>query len=184
MTDPSSSMRSQPDYLIVGEVLRPHGIRGELRVRILTDYPERIGNLEAVYLGTDPEGAVTRWGVEHMRMHQAYGLLKLRGIDDRSTADRLRDLFVMVDFAHAVPLEEGEFYLYELIGLRVETESGEALGTILEVMETGANDVYIVDSPQHGEILIPVTDETIVKTDVAAGVVVVRLPEGLLPGEK
>ncbi|MFN8448827.1 MAG: ribosome maturation factor RimM [Anaerolineae bacterium] len=93
----------------------------------------------------------------------------------------MRGLFVLIDIAHAIPLEADEFYLYQLIGLRVETSAGETLGTLVEVLETGANDVYIVDSPRYGEILIPVTGETIVKTDVQAGVMVVSLPEGLLP---
>ena len=167
---------------MLGEILRPHGIRGELRVRLLTDYPERIAKLKTVYLADKPEPtAVTPYPVKGMRMNGDYGLLRLGDIASREEADRLRGLFVLVDMAHAVPLEAGEFYLYQLIGLKVETEDGETLGTLREVLETGANDVYIVDSPRYGEVLVPVIPDTIVKTDVQAGVVVVRLPEGLLP---
>jgi 16S rRNA processing protein RimM len=176
---------SQPRYLLLGEILRPHGVAGELRMRILTDHPERIVQLEQVFLGTDPNAETTTpYTVQHMRMHQGYGLLKLKGIDDRNAADRLRQLLVMVDFEHAIPLEEGEFYLFQLIGVRVETTAGETLGTITDVLETGANDVYVVDSPQYGEILIPVLEHTILKTDIAAGLVIVELPEGLLPDNK
>lgn len=175
-------MATPPRYLVLGEILRPHGIRGELRMRILTDYPERITKLKAVYIGTDPNAEeVLGYSVEFMRMHQGYGLLKLAGIDDRSAADRLRELFVMVDFQNAVPLEEDEVYLYQLIGLEVETEHGEKLGKLSDVLETGANDVYIVQSPRYGEILIPVLDHTILKTDLEAGIMVVHIPEGLLP---
>ena len=181
MTDHDAPMRAQPQYLLIGEVLRPHGVRGELRIRILTDYPERISELEAIYLGTGVDAPVTRYAVQQMRMNGDYGLLKLGGIDDRNAADRLRELLVMVDLDNAVPLEEGEFYLYQLIGLQVQTDAGETLGTISEVLETGANDVYIVDSPRYGEVLIPATDETIVETNIETGVVTVRLPEGLLP---
>jgi 16S rRNA processing protein RimM len=171
-----------PAYLLLGEVLRPHGVRGELRIRLLTDYPERIADLETVYLADNPEPTKPKpYRVQGMRMNGDFGLLKLREISDRDQADRLRGLYVLVDMEHAVPLEEGEFYLYQLIGLKVETSTGEALGTLVEVLETGANDVYIVDSPRYGEILIPVTDEAILKTDVGAGVVTVNLPEGLLP---
>jgi 16S rRNA processing protein RimM len=170
-----------PHYLLIGEVLRPHGVKGEVRLRILTDYPERVSQLKTIYLGTDPNSPnATPYTVQHMRMNQEYGLLKLKEINDRNEADRLRELFVMVKLDQAVPLEEGEFYLYQLIGLAVQTVDGEMLGTISEVLETGANDVYIVNSPQHGEVLIPVTDETIVKTDIKAGIVMVNLPEGLL----
>lgn len=173
---------TNPKYLLLGEVLRPHGVRGEVRMRILTDHPERITELEAVYIGKSVEDSkVTTYTVEHMRGHQEYGLLKLKGIDDRDAADRLRGLFVMVDIANAVPLEEGEFYLYQLIGLRVETHDGQTLGTLTDVLETGANDVYVVQSPTRGEVLIPVLESIIVKTDIASGVVTVHLPDDFFP---
>jgi 16S rRNA processing protein RimM len=174
-----------PRFLLLGEILRPHGVRGELRMRLLTDYPERIPQLEKVFLSRDPDAEnPAAHQVEHLRMNQGYGLLKLVGVDDRDEADAFRECFVMVDFQNAIPLDEGEFYLYQLIGVRVETENGEAIGSITEVLETGANDVYVVDSPTYGEVLIPVTDQTIVKTDIDAGLVVVRLPDGLLPPPK
>jgi 16S rRNA processing protein RimM len=172
----------EPKFLVLGEIMRPHGIRGELRVRIMTNYPERIAKLGTVYLGETPDAKVPKpYPVAGMRMNGDFGLLRLGGISDRTEAERYRGLFVLVDMEHAVPLEAGEFYLYQLIGLRVETGAGEALGTLTEVLETGANDVYLVDSPRYGEILIPVTTETIVKTDVTTGVLIVNLPDGLLP---
>src|SRR5215213_9192954 len=93
-----------PKYLLLGEILRPHGVRGELRLRILTDHPERITELEQVFLGDDTnDDNVTIYHVQHMRMQNEYGLLKLKGIDDRDEADTLRGLFVMVDLENAVP---------------------------------------------------------------------------------
>ncbi|GIL09262.1 MAG: ribosome maturation factor RimM [Chloroflexota bacterium] len=179
---PAEAQPAGPRYLLLGEILRPHGVRGELRMRILTDFPERIPGLAAVYVGVGPAAPdVKPYSVEHMRMHQAYGLLKLRGVDDRDQAELLRDLLVMVPLENAVPLEPGEFYLYQLIGLAVETADGTALGTLRDVIETGANDVYVVASPAHGEVLLPAIDEVIVRIDIAAGVMVVNLIEGLLP---
>lgn len=173
---------AEPKYLILGEILRPHSIRGEVRMRILTDYPERISELGTVYLGSSPDSPRIRpYDVQHMRMHQGYGLLKFKTVQDRDQAEMLRGLFVMVEIANAIPLEDDEVYLYQLIGLQVHTEDGEALGTIKEVLETGANDVYIVDSPTYREVLIPATDETILETDIEAGTMIVRLPDGLLP---
>ncbi len=173
----------KPRFLLLGEVLRPHGVRGELRVRLLTDYPERISTMEYIHLGKDPHSEVAaEYNVEHLRLHQeGYALLKLKAVDDRDAADLLRQLFVMVPLEDAVPLEEGEFYLYQLIGITVQTEDGTPLGTLREVLETGANDVYIIDSPVHGEILIPVTEETVLDTRINDGLMIVRLPEGLLP---
>lgn len=179
------SKRVLPAYLLLGEILRPHGVRGEVRMRILTDYPERINQLERVYVGDALEDmSPAPYTVEHMRMHQDYGLLKLKGVDDRDAADLLRELFVMIDIDNAIPLEEGEFYLFQLIGLTVRTVEGETLGELVDVLETGANDVYVVSSSGYGEILIPVTDDTILDTDIDAGVVTVKLPDGLLPPSK
>ena len=174
----------KPAYLLLGEIMRPHGIRGELRVRMMTDYPERIAKLETIYLSAEAEPKTAKpYKVQGMRMNGTFGLLKLHEIPDRTAAEKYRGLYVLIDMEHAVPLEEGEFYLYQLIGVSVQTSDGETLGKLTEVLETGANDVYIVESPRYGEILIPVTAETIVKTDVNAGIVIVNLPEGLLPGE-
>jgi 16S rRNA processing protein RimM len=171
-----------PEYLILGEVLRPHGVRGELRIRLLTAYPERISEIDTLYLGRDPMHATaTAYQVEASRMHQGYALLKLKGVDDRNHAERLRALYVMASLENAVPLEEDEFYFYELIGMTVRTDNGKTLGTISEVLETGANEVYIVDSPQYGEVLIPVLDDVVLKIDPNAALIVVKLPEGLLP---
>lgn len=179
---PSTTPPPQPEYLLLGEILRPHGIMGELKMRVLTAYPERISELETIRLGRDTDGTDAReYILERARMNQEYVLLKLQDIDDRNAADTLRQLYVMVSLDEAIPLEEGEFYLYQLIGLMVKTTDDETLGTLTEVLETGANDVYIVDSPQYGEVLIPATPETIVKTDIEAGTVIVKLPEGLLP---
>jgi 16S rRNA processing protein RimM len=175
-------MPENPDYLVIGEILRPHGVRGEVRLRILTAYPERIAKLKTVYLGDSHDAPdLIPYQVEANRMSTGYGLLKLKGIEERNAADRLRGLFVMVDFAHAVPLEEGEFYLYQLIGIRVFTDDGLELGTLVDVLETGANDVYVINSPEYGEVLIPVIPDTILSTDIAQGILTVHLLEGLLP---
>lgn len=175
-------MRETPSYLLLGEILRPHGVRGEVRVKLFTAYPERIDDLETVYLGKSADTPdPVAYTIGGMRMNSGYGLLKLQGIDDRDEAGRLRGLYIMIDLEHAVPLEEGEFYLYQLIGMTVQLEDGVVFGTLREVLETGANDVYIVDSPAHGEVLIPATQETILNTDPTLGIVTVRLPHGLLP---
>lgn len=171
-----------PDYLLIGEILRPHGVIGELRTRVLTQHPEHLQELDSVYLAENPESPkVTQYAVEKVRMHQGYALFKFKGINDRDAADKLRQLFVMVAMQDAVPLEEGEFYLYQLIGLNVQTDDGQTLGKLTEVLETGANDVYIVESPRYGEVLIPATDETILETNIEAGFITVKLPDGLLP---
>ncbi|HEX2905618.1 MAG TPA: ribosome maturation factor RimM [Phototrophicaceae bacterium] len=184
MNTPNANNRGpqRPPYLLIGEILRPHGIAGELRTRILTAYPERLAELKTIYLGSNAEASdIKPYSLQGVRFHQGYALLKLKGVNDRSQAEIFRQLFVMVAIDDAVPLEAGEVYLYQLIGMQVQTEAGDILGEITEVLETGANDVYIVASPQYGEVLIPATAETILETNAENRRVTVRLPEGLLP---
>lgn len=173
---------TEPKYLLIGEILRPHGVRGELRMRILTDYPERVKNLPAIYLGKSANDTKPKkHHVKSARIHQDYLLLTLKEVPDRDKAELMRGLFVMVDIREAVPLEDDEVYLFQLIGMRVETEDGQFFGTITEVLETGANDVYIIDSAAHGEVLLPVLEDTVIKTDTDTKTVTIRLPEGLIP---
>lgn len=180
MSTPGPSL--PPKYLLLGEILRPHGIRGELRMRVLTDFPERLSQLETVYLTPDPESEdVTPYRVQQVRFHQDYALLTLHNVPTRTEAELLRDLFVVIDLAHAIPLEADEVYLFELIGMEVYLEAGERLGVLSDVLETGANDVYVVASDRYGEVLIPITPETLIATDTDTRRVTVRLPEGLLP---
>jgi 16S rRNA processing protein RimM len=171
----------QPPFLLLGQILRPHGIRGELRVNVLTAYPERIGPDMVVYLGSDPDSPATSTGykVVQARTHQQYLILQLEGITDRDAADRLREQYVMVELDHAVPLAEDEFYLYQAIGLSVFTDEGEALGRVVEILETGANDVYVVQGPR-GEILLPSIEDCILDVDIEAGKMTVHLLDGLL----
>lgn len=170
----------EPRYLTVGRILRPHGVRGELRVEIITDRPERLGQHAYFYLAQpDSPEAVQRYPVEKSRRHKKGLLLKLAGCDDRDRADELRGMLVQVPTKEAAPLEEGEYYHFQLIGMRVETESGEWLGRVVKVLETGANDVYIVRGPR-GEVLLPAVEHVIRRLDPESKLMVVRLLPGTL----
>lgn len=174
----------EPRYLVVGRVLRPHGIRGEVRVEIITDYPERLDQHAYFYLASpDLPGAVQRYAVEKLRQHRDALLLKLGGCDDRNAADGLRGMLVQIPIEAAVPLEEGEYYDFQLIGMRVETESGEWLGQVVEVLATGANDVYVVRGP-WGELLLPAVDDVVLELDVESKRMVVHLLPGMLVGDE
>jgi 16S rRNA processing protein RimM len=151
-------------------------------VRLSTDYPEHVNDLTHVYIAKKPTGDGAKpYAVSGMRMNKAHGLLRLEDIDDRDQADRLRQLYVLVRFEDAVALEDDEFYLFQVIGMTVQTQDGYVVGTVKSVMETGANDVYVVDSPDHGEVLFPITVETLVSHDIEGGIVWVNLIDGLLP---
>jgi 16S rRNA processing protein RimM len=169
----------EPRYLSVGQVLRPHGVRGELRVEISTDYPERLARHTHFFLAHPRSpAAVRRYAVEGLRFHKEALLLKLKGCDDRDGAEQLRGMLVQISIEDAVPLEDGEYYLFQLVGVRVETESGESLGQVADVIETGANDVYVVRGPR-GEILIPAIDEVVLELDLESQRMVVVLLPGM-----
>ncbi len=170
----------EPRYLAVGRILRPHGIRGEVRVGVVTDFPERLGEHTDFYLARpeSPELA-RRYSVENLRWHRDVLLLKLRGCDDRNAAEELRGLLVQIPIEDAVPLEEGEYYHYQLIGVRVETADGEWLGQIAEVLKTGANDVYVVRGPR-GEVLLPAVADVVLELDLDAERMVIHPLPGML----
>ena len=170
----------EPRYLVVGRVLRPHGIRGEVRVEVLTAYPERLPQHTEFYLAApDTPQVARRYPVEGLRWHREVLLVKLGGCDSRNDAEDLRGMLVEIPIEKAVPLEEGEFYLFQVIGVAVETEDGDSLGYVVDVLETGANDVYVVRGP-YGEVLLPDIEEVILSLDVDERKMVVRLLPGTL----
>ncbi|MBW4436090.1 MAG: ribosome maturation factor RimM [Pleurocapsa minor GSE-CHR-MK-17-07R] len=171
-----------PSHLILGEILRPHGVRGELRVKLLTAHPDHLKQLKTVFVGAGIGARnVKPYTLSSIKiLGDGYAIIRLEEVPDRNAADRFRMQMLMVALADAVPLEDGEFYLYQLIGMKVQQEDGSPLGTLIEVLETGANDVYVVRGDAHGEVLIPVIDGVILSTDVENSLLTVRLPEGLL----
>ncbi len=164
---------------MIGRIARAHGVRGELRVEVLTELPERLTWLERVYLSRDPDDeepeAVT---VTNVRFHKGQALVTLTGTTSREAAEELRSSYLLVPIAEAIPLEEDEYYYYQLEGLEVVSDEGERLGTIREVLETGANQVFVVDGPA-GELLLPNTEEVVLEVDLEAGRMTVHLLAGL-----
>lgn len=170
-------LQPEPHYLAVGRVLRPHGVRGEVRVELLTAHPEHLAELETLYVGDSYEPHK----VLSVRRHQDLALVVLQGYEDRNAADALRGRLLYVALEDAIPLDDNEYYEHQLEGLTVVTDEGEHLGEIAEVFTApDANDVFIVHGPL-GEILIPVIEDVIVDCDLDAGQVIVRLLPGLIP---
>lgn len=150
-------------------------------MRIVTDYPEQLHDLKTVYIGTSADDKdMQQAELSKVRFHQDYALLTFKGINNRDDVDKFRQKSVMIHIDNAIPLEDGEYYLFQLIGLTVVADD-KKIGVVTEVIETGANDVYVVDSDQFGEVLIPAHEETIVKIDFDTEIITMSLPEGLLP---
>jgi 16S rRNA processing protein RimM len=151
-----------------------------LKVAILTDDPHRFGLLGRVYVGQEDESPVAR-AIEGFRLHKGRALLRLEGCRDRNAAEALRGYLVQIPSEEALPLEEGEYYEHQILGLEVWTASGEHLGELVEIIYTGANDVYVVQPADATgkDILVPALENVVLDVDPDAGRLVVELPEGL-----
>lgn len=161
--------------LVIGQVLKPHSLHGEVRVKPLTDLPERFEWLEAVYVGKEDPQLVE---VESVRFHKNLILLKLAGYDNRNDAGALRGAWLQVLEEEAIPLEEGEYFLYQLVGLAVHSDQDAFLGKLDRVIETGANNVFVVRGPE-GELLLPDIDDVVLDIDFDNGRMLVHLIPGL-----
>jgi 16S rRNA processing protein RimM len=168
--------RTEPRYLAVGRITRPWGVRGELKAEILTEDPTRFEGLETVYVGPQ----CVPYCLERARLHRGAVLLKLARCDDRNAAEALRGLLVQVAIEDTLPLEEGEYWLYQILGLEVWTTEDELLGVVREILETRANDVYVVQDRGGRQVLVPALDSVVLDIDLEAGRMLVALPEGLV----
>jgi len=145
-------------------------------MKAITAYPERLPEVKTLYVG--PER--TPYKVRRIRRHHQGVLLMLHGITSREQAEELREQMVHIHLRDAVPLEDGEYYLFQLENMRVVTDTGEELGRFTGYIETGANDVYIVETLDGHEVLLPAIPDVILQVDVKAKVMTVHLLEGLL----
>lgn len=173
----SDTTKSEPRFLIIGRIVKAHGIRGEVAVEVLTDFPERFATMTTVYLGG--EGEARPVTLSKHRWHKERVLLTFAGITDRNQAEGLKGLFIQIPLDEAMPLDEDHYYLYQLIGLQVVTRQGQVLGKVVEFIETGANGVYVVQSGRK-KILLPAIPEVILDIDLAAGTITVNLIDGLI----
>jgi 16S rRNA processing protein RimM len=175
---PHRDLEPREGYVAVGRVVRPWGLRGDLKIEPLTDFPEdRFAPDASLWLD-----GVKRT-VEHARSQKGALYVKLSGIDDATAAEACRGLLLEVPEASLPPLEDDEYYHHQLVGLGVVTTDGAELGTVTEVLPTGGNPVLLVRG-DAGEVTLPFIDDVIKTVDLEAGRVSVELMEGLLPEPK
>ena len=140
------------DLLKVGVITTTHGVRGEVKVYPTTDEPERFLDLEYVLLDTGKE--LRRLDIKNVRFFKNLVILKFDGIDNINDIEKYKGRDLWIPREEAQELDEDEYYIADLLGMKVLLEDGSEFGTLKNVMETGANDVYIVDSVEHGEVLL------------------------------
>jgi 16S rRNA processing protein RimM len=162
---------TENDPVIVGRIVAPHGIRGELKVQPLTDFPERFEAGSRLWIN----GA--QWVVQRGRWTGRTVILQLRGLETRNEAEALRGAELTVPEPTKLE-DEGVYYLHDIIGLSVFDSAGEALGKLEDVFTTGSADVYVVEG-ERGELLLPALDDVITEVDIEGGRIVVAIPEGI-----
>jgi 16S rRNA processing protein RimM len=164
--------------LVVGQILRPHGVRGELVVDVRTDSPDQRYTVGSV-LVTDP-AAAGPLTVEAVRPHQGRLLITFEGVVDRDSADRLRGVLLCVDSATVAPPEDpDEFLDHQLIGLRAQTPDGDPIGEVVKIDHAPAHDLLVVRLTDGRTGLVPFVSSMVPEVDVAGGRVVLTPPEGI-----
>lgn len=166
------------DFLRVGVISSTHGIRGEVKVFPTTDNPMRFRTLKEVLLDTGKEKLTLT--VEGVRFFKNQVIVKFKGIDSINDIEKYKGKDLLVTRENAVPLEDGEFFICDAIGCEVFEENGTRFGILKDVMETGANDVFIVEREDGTEVLLPYIDDCIREVDVENKKIVAYIMPGLL----
>ena len=183
-------MQFKEDMLRVGVITQTHGLKGEVKIFPTTDDVKRFDYIDRVFLKSVSKGIIKNENNELIELHvtgakyfKQYVILKFDGINDINDVMKYKGMEIYVAREDAIPLEEGEYYISDLIGLRVTDEEENEIGTLKDVMQTGANDVYVVDGNQsyaNKEILIPCIKECIKNVDLENKTITVHLLKGLV----
>jgi len=175
-TSTGSSPSDEPVFVLIGKFRRPHGIRGEIRMTVLTDFPELISPGQIIYAGERHKA----YTVRDIRWHGGVMLVSLKELPDRTAVEIFRNVMVYMKSEDMPELPEGEFFVHQLVGMEVITDQDEKLGVLKEILITGANDVYLVETPEGKEILLPAIDDVVLDINQESGHILVHIIPGLL----
>ena len=174
----TTSSQVPNDLLLIGEIVAPFGMRGQVKVRSYTDHIDHLRRrIRFVYLSPEWQQVPLKHVVEHK---PGMLVVTLSGVTKREQAEELRGTEVAIREEEAAPLDEDEYFIHQLYGLTVVNEAGDTLGTVREVMETGANEVLVVQREGQADALIPMIRDVVQELDVPNNRIVIRLLEGLL----
>ena len=166
------------DLLKVGVITTTHGVRGEVKVYPTTDEPERFLELDYVLLDTGRE--LRKLEIKNVKFFKNLVILKFKGVDNINDIEKYKGRDLWIPRKEGQELEEDEYYIADLLGMSVVLEDGQEFGTLKDVMETGAKDVYIIESAEHGEVLLPAIKECILDVDLEKNVMTIHLMKGLI----
>ena len=165
-------------YLEIGQIVNTFGIKGMVKVMPFTENIERFSKMKTVYVKNKKENK--KYEIEEVKYHKNMVLIKFKGIENPEQADLLRQSYLLLDRADEEPLEEGTYYIVDMIGLKVYTEEGELLGILEDIFNTGSNDIYVVKNELGKQILLPSIPDVIKKIDMPNKKVIVHLLPGLV----
>lgn len=160
-------------FIFIGRVVAPWGVKGEVKVEVLTDFPDRFSPTEEVHIDGAP------LTIDRSRWRKARVILKLATIDSVEAAERLRGRMLEIPISKLRSLPEGQYYQFQLLGLEVWTTAGELLGKIADILPTGSNDVYVVRG-NEGEMLIPAIEDVVKAVELDKGRILIELMQGLM----
>jgi 16S rRNA processing protein RimM len=167
------------DYLVIGKIGGAHGVRGEVKIIPLTDDVRRFSSLKECMILDEKERVKETKEVEKARVDDTRTLVKFKGIDDRDEVGKLTGFYIAVSREDAVKLPEGRYFIADLIGLKVVDDERGELGTIKDIINSGASDIIIVKRKGKNELLIPYLNAIVYEVDITGGTMKVKLPEGL-----
>jgi len=170
----ASKMKSSlPEFITIGKIIAPWGIKGKLKVKVVTDFPQRFTPCSKIYINRQP------MTINSTEWHKGKAIIKVNTIDSIEDAQRLRGQAIEIHHSQVYSLPEGQYYHFELIGLEVWTTEGELLGNVTKILTAESNDNYVVRGAK-GEILIPAIEDVIKSIDLDKGRMVIEAIEGLL----
>ena len=178
-SETGSPTSGEPVFIVVGKLHRPHGVKGEMILEVLTDFPERLRRGRQVFIGPEHTPRV----LGSRRPYNDDLLVSFQGYSDLEAVASMRNQLVYARADQLPPLPEGDYYHHEIVGLKVFSEAGAYLGTVNEILETGSNDVYVIQPDSGPELLLPVLESVILNVDLERGEMQVHVLPGLMPGE-
>lgn len=165
------------EWATIGQIVALFGVRGELKVRLLTDIPDRLQQLEFVYLSPDQK----KYGIEHVRPYKGeMVIIKLAGVDDASAAELLRQQSLLIPLSQLAKLPPDSYYQHDILGLTVSTLDNRKLGPIVDIIETGSNDVYVIKGADGKQVLIPAIKAVVKQIDLIRRTMYIDPLPGLL----
>ena len=166
------------EYFEIGQIVNTSGLKGVLKIKPFTDDIKKFSNLKTIYIKT--KSGLTEFKIEQVRYVKNMVMLKLAGIDTVEEAEKYRNLYIKVLRDQEEELEEGSYYVVDILGCKVNTDANQELGKIVDVFQTGSNDVYVVKDEQGKQMLLPAIKQVIKNVDIKNKIITVHLLEGLV----